>query len=208
MATRLLAGFSGSDLYINLNSIDDVQNLYHSIMDGAITNVNSEPVTPDHANARAYFTIIDPRLGKSFDMHIKKQSDGYWFRLTNYIKYQKTLPGNLILLNIDFFNTDCNISIQTSDLYKYVLERHPRERQYYRIISDNPPENRVTITQNTESYLEQFNIIATHNNSLKWSHDFCFSYLAENFSKKYIGVPYSNDNEISCDEFDRVEEII
>ncbi|MCT7529511.1 hypothetical protein N5T79_10160 [Aliarcobacter cryaerophilus] len=195
-----------SDLYVNLNSITEIHKLYDDIINGSISTVNHKTVSKDISTEQTYFEIYDPILYKYYKMHIKKQKDGYWFRLTNYVNDQHILPGDLILINIEFIDSNCNISIQTRNFYKYVLLKHTKE-EVYKVLSDNPLNDKLkTITENTNKYLENFSIIATNDNSLKWGSIKSYSYKTDFFSKKYIGVPYSTNQ--LCDDFDKIEEII
>lgn len=206
MATRQLTGFSGSDLYINLNSENSIIQLYNAIMDNTVTSVNGRDTRKDTQSEQVFFTIHESMSNEYYEIHIKKQTDGYWFRLTPYIKKNLTLPGEFFVIDIKFDNTNCNLNIRKEELYKYILHRHPRVKERYKIMSDNPPNNRQTITTETEQYLSNYSILPTHDNSLKWGRDHSYSYTASNYSKKYIGVPY--DSSLPCDEFDDIGEII
>jgi hypothetical protein len=205
LATRQLCAFSGSDKYINLNQNQEVHNLYDSIQNGTITHVNSEVAISEPTSDIVRFKIKDRILNKSFDMHIKKQNDGMRFTLTNYVNYIKMIPGQVLFLDIQLEPTSCDIFIEYKELYKYVLEKHTTENLYH-IWSDNPPTGYTTITDNTDIFLSNFGIIATNDNSHVWSRKNSFSYETNNYSLKYIGVPFST--ELDCDEFNRIEDIL
>lgn len=205
LATRQLCAFSGSDKYINLNQNQEVHNLYDSIQNGTITHVNSEVAISEPNNDIVRFKIKDRILNKSFDMHIKKQSDGMRFTLTNYVNYSKIVPGQVLSLDIQINGSLCEIFIEYKELYKYVLEKHTREN-LYRIMSDNPPTGFTTITDNTNEFLTNFEIIATNDNSNSWNGNRCHGFTTDRYTSKYIGIPFST--ELDCDEFDRIEDIL
>ena len=207
IATRLLCGFSGSDKYINLNQVEEIHNLYNFIMDDSITMVNESPPVKEISNNIVRFNIIDKILDKSFPMHIKKQDDGLRFTLTEYIKFTKLIPGQIVVISILKNGSSYTIFIEHKEFYKYILEKHTKEN-YYRILSDNPPRDFITITDNTNIYLSHFGIHNTNDNSLKWSGKNCFSYTSDIFNKKYIGVPFINTSNLICDSFNKIEEII
>ena len=205
IATRLLCGFSGSDKYINLNRVEDINTLYDLIMDGTIETVNNTNVIRESDSKIVRFEIIDKILNKSFPMHIKKQNDGLRFTLTEYIKYTKVTPGQIIIISITSFDNECKIFIEFKELYKYILEKHPTEDKY-RIFSDNPPSDMNDISDNANNYLRGFDIIGTNDNSLQWSGKNCYSFIARNHNEKYIGVPFSSD--LLADSFKRDGEIV
>lgn len=205
LATRLLCGFSGSDKYINLNQNSDVRLLYDSIIDRSILTVNNSNAVAEAANNIVRFELVDKKLDKTFSMHIKDQGDGLRFTITNYINYVKLTPGQLVSLVINFNGTNCDIFIQYEEIYKYILEKHTSENLYH-VCSDNSPTNFRTITNNTNSFLASFGIIATNDNSYKWSRNYCYGYTSTNYSKKFIGVPFSTN--FGCKEFNRIEDIV
>jgi len=55
MATRQLTGFSGSDLYINLNSEDNIIQLYDAIMNDTVSSVNGRDVKKKHIFSNFFF---------------------------------------------------------------------------------------------------------------------------------------------------------
>lgn len=205
LATRQLCAFSGSDKYINLNQKREVHNLYDSIQNGTITHVNSEVAISEPTSDIVRFKIKDRILNKSFDMHIKKQSDGLRFTLTNYVNYTKLVPGQVLSLDIQITGNSCEIFIEYKELYKYVLEKHTSQN-LYRIMSDNPPPGFTTITDNTNEFLTNFEIIATNDNSHSWNGSRCYSFRTDRYVRKYIGIPFST--ELESDEFNRIEDIL
>ncbi|MBT5490874.1 hypothetical protein HOK00_00795 [bacterium] len=208
IATRLLCGFSGSDKYINLNSVQEIHDLYNVVMNGPIIKINDIDTIKETTSDIVKFHITDRQLNKTFPMHIKKQDDGLRFTLTEYVKYTKIIPGQIIVISIENLDNSYNIFIEFKEYYKYILEKHPRENKY-RILCDNPPRSiTTTITDNTDVFLSSFGIDATNDNTLKWSGKYCYSYIADGFTEKYIGVPYSNIDNLVCDNIDNNGEII
>jgi len=206
IVTRQLTSYSGSDKYINLNSLNEINRLYNSILDNSISLVNS--IAPESIPTRnmVNFFIIDKTLNKTYPIHIKKAADGLRFTITEYVNDIKMVPNTILIISIKFGNNSCSIFIKTEYFYKYILEKHA-SREFYRILNENPPSNRIGTTQNTDIYLSQFNIIKDNDTNLNWRGNQQFSsYYTNNFSKKYIGIPYSS--ELDCDEFDNIEEIL
>ena len=115
----------------------------------------------------------------------------YFIRLLGYFKAKQ-----------QFYKFDLSEDSDT----QYILEKHSNEN-IYRILIENPPPHMTGTTENTDVFLNNFNIVNTHDNNLNWrgAHSF-YGYQAADFSKKYIWVPYST--ELECDEFNNIEEII
>ncbi|WP_457744537.1 hypothetical protein [Sulfurimonas sp.] len=214
LVTRQLAGYSG-DLYINVDAIADFQALYAGIMSGSINNVNAVPPIADAAGLKVKFRIIDSILNKPYDVHIKKNvgngtstGDGLRFTLTKYIKDMSITPSQFLVIYLVIDSNSCTLFLNANISYKYILEKHKTE-DLYRIIMDEVPDkypNIERISDNTNAYLERFNIRCTADNSLKWQSTNFMSYESENNTKKYIGVPYKPS--LECDYFDKIEDII
>lgn len=214
LVTRQLAGYSG-DLYINVDSIHDFQNLYKDIMSGVINRVNGEPCIADKSGLKVRFKIIDCMLNKFYDAHIKnnvgdgiRTGDGLRFTLTKYIKDLSVTPSQFLTISLEINDNTCSLLLYTNFFYKYILEKHATEN-LYRITMDEVPDKYPKIeriSETTNTYLEKFNIICTNNKNLKWQRTKFISYKYENGSKKYIGVPYSTELELN--EFDSIEEIL
>ncbi|MGJ0310676.1 hypothetical protein [Aliarcobacter cryaerophilus] len=211
LITRQLAGYSG-DFYINVNHEPMFHTLYDQIMDGSISEVNGSVPTADVPGFKARFNIIDKLINKSFNIHIKKNaSDGLRFTLTPYIKHMSSTPSQILIIDLSFEATRCNIYIKSECYYKYILEKHQVQNKYRIIMAEVPTDAYSGIerlTENTDPYLAEFNIINTGDRSLKWQSTYFNSYEAIDYNKKYIGVPYTNKYGLVCDSFDRIEEIL
>ncbi|EAJ6151353.1 two component transcriptional regulator [Campylobacter lari] len=202
IATRQLTGYSGSDLYINLSSIDTIEKLFSKVSNSTAFTINDKKTSYDSRNRIAYFEIFDPILEKYFQVHIKdnRHRDGLWFRLTNYIKYQKITPGQFLVLSLNINKCNAEISIYSLEFYRYILQKHEK---YYVLMSEiNSNENYDIVAEN---YLANFNILRTDTFINKWHGSF-ITYKADSYSKKYIGIPY--DINLKCDEFNEIGDII
>ena len=208
IVTRQLTAYSGSDKYLNLNSISEIHELYDGIMNNLILNVNGQTTIAENTRNIVKLNIIDKVLQKSFPIHIKKSGDGLRFTLTEYVNEIKMAPNCILIISLDIHTDRATLLIRTEYFYKYILEKHSSENMY-RILIENPPNDRVGTTTITDTYLNQFNIINSNNNSLNWRGTQSYNgYTSTEFTKKYIGVPYVQAEGIKCDEFDRIEEIL
>jgi hypothetical protein len=208
IVTRQLTAYSGSDKYLNLNSIDEIHKLYNGILDGSISTVNSQDVEAIESRTMVKLNIEDKILQKKFPIHIKKSHDGLRFTITEYVNQIKMSPNSILIISLDIQTNGVILLIKIEYFYKYILEKHSSEN-IYRILIENPPTDRIGTTDFTDSYLKKFNIINSHNNDLNWRGSQRFNgYICEEFTKKYIGVPYVDKEGIFCDEFDSIEEIL
>lgn len=200
MATRQLTGYSGKDLYINLGSNSDIVSLFNYIKGTRNYKINDRNTSFDSNSNIAYFTIYEPLLDKKFDVHIKEQKDGLWFRLTKYIQYQKIIPGQFLVLNITINEHNAKISIYGLELYRYIMQKCDN---YYILMSDIATgESYNTMA---ESYLRNFNILRT-DTIIKRGHGSFFAYNTDRHSKKYIGIPYNTN--LECDEFNEIGDMV
>ena len=208
IVTRQLTAYSGSDKYLNLNSISEIHQLYDGIIDNSILRVNEENVIADNSRNMVKLNVFDKILQKSFPIHIKKSHDGLRFTITEYVNQIKMAPNCILVISLDIQTNRVTLLIKTEYFYKYILEKHSTEN-VYRILIENPPNDRVGTTNTTDIYLSQFNIINSHSNNLNWRGNQSYNgYITEEFAKKYIGVPYVSTKGVSCDEFDNIEEIL
>lgn len=212
LITRQLAGYSG-DFYINVNHEPMYHTLYDGIMDGSINDVNGSIPIANVTDAIVRFTITDKLINKTFNVHIKKNGvDGLRLTLTQYIQHLIATPSQILIIFLLFENTRCTFFVKVECPYKYILEKHRTENKY-RIIMDEVVSPKAwsgieRLTDNTDDYLANFNIINTGDKSLKWQSTYFYSYEAVDYNKKYIGVPYTNEYGLVCDSFDRIEEIL
>lgn len=202
MATRQLTGFSGSDMYINLSSNQDIDELFELIKKSDIYEVNKFSTTCEK-NIRSNFVIYDPYLKKTFDVHIRDQKakDGLWFRLTNYVKYQKIIPGQILSLDTEINSKEATVQLYSLDYFKYVLQKHNKHQ--YVLMSETPASKGNN--KEAEYFLKHYGFIKTDIVVSKWCGKFvCYQVLK--YSKKYIGIPYIKT--LPCCEFDNIGEII
>lgn len=210
LVTRQLAGYSG-DLYINVDSEGEFHALYDGIMDRSINEVNGTAPIADIEGIKVKFQVIDKVINKTFDVHIRKNaSDGLRLTLTSYIKHMSTTPSQVLVVYLDIQNTQCKFYVKSECHYKYILEKH-RTSDRYRIIMDEVPDeypNIERITVNANAYLAHFNIISTGDRTLKWQSTYFNSYRTDGYTQKYIGVPYTTEHGLTCDTFEKIEEIL
>jgi hypothetical protein len=65
LVTRQLTAYSGSDKYLNLNSIPKIHQLYDGIMNNSIMQVNEENVIANNSKNMVKLNIFDKILQKS-----------------------------------------------------------------------------------------------------------------------------------------------
>lgn len=182
MATRQLTGYSGSDLYINLTSINEITELFNKISNSSSFNVNNKETTYNGETKSAYFQIFDPILNKYFEAHIKdnRHRDGLWFRLTKYIQYQKIIPGQFLVLNITINEHNAKISIYGLELYRYIMHKCDN---YYILMSDI--DTGESYNKIAESYLRNFNILRA-DTTIRRGHGSFFAYNTNRYSKNTL----------------------
>lgn len=196
IATRQLTGYAGKDKYINVYRFPIFKKFY----DLKKTN------TYDTVKIK----IIDYILG-DFEVDLKQQlkQAEFWLKnLGEYITITNMQPGDIVTLTILVDESNNYFFYIKSDRYfRYLLEKHNTEINKYRLLIENPNKNTSeSITNNTESFLNKFNIYR-NDSQLKFSNevkDFTVWEYNGN-SKKYIGIPFNIDK---VEEFDELEEII
>jgi len=213
LVTRQLSGYSG-DFYLNVDHEPLFHTLYDGIMDGSINQINSLTPTRDGLNTTVYFDVKDKLIDQSFNVHIKKNTgnDGLKLRMTDYIKHMITTPSQILIIFVSIDTSRCSFYVKSECPYKYILEKHQTENRYRITMAEvTNPKAWLGIektTGNMDSYLANFNIINTGDRSLKWQSTFFNSYEAVDYNKKHIGVPYTNEHDLVCDSFDKIEDIL
>ncbi|RXI45767.1 hypothetical protein CRU99_03465 [Malaciobacter mytili] len=210
LANRQLTEYSGSDKYINVSSIDILNEVFDDIQSGKITTINSKnlKVEVKGKTTNIHFLTKDVILDTEYKTFFAKGSRELRYQLTNYVHDRHVIPGDIITILIEKDDTNCDIKIKSESIYKYVLERKSKGDNRYRLMIEHPTgTNNAGVTSNefTNEYLSKFGIkkldeTATFGKSIT---EFTL-YSLDGCDKNYIGVPYMN---FECDCFDNAEEI-
>lgn len=211
LANRQLAGYAGSDKYINVSGNTEYQEIFSAIESGDITSINGKSLREEEKGKtkNIHFIIEDRLLNKKYDAFLAKSNE-LRLQLTNYVNSEKIIPGDIITLVIKRSDTDCKMYIKSDRLYKYVLEKKSQYINKYRILIESPRSTGncgKTVSDLTDGYLSNYNIENT-GECLTFGKDPTeFNvYVCENCDKKYIGIPFYTNLQIDC--FNDIEEIM
>jgi len=211
LANRQLAGYAGSDKYINISSNEMLNTLFTSSLNSTVVTINNKDIRIETKGktTNIHFTIVDKLLDQEYQSFFAKGDRELRLQLTNYVNSEKVIPGDIITLVIEDLNTNYNIYIKSESIYKYVLEKKAGENKY-RILIEKPHETSncgITTSEFTDAYLSKFNILKA-NEVMTFGKDKTeFNiYTLENCISKYIGVPYNIN--LQCDCFEDIEEIL
>ena len=211
LANRQLAGYAGSDKYINVSGNIECHDVFSAIESAQIRSINSIEVREEEKGRtkNIHFVIEDKLLNKKYKAFFAKSNE-LRLQLTNYVNSEKIIPGDIITLVIERLDTDCKVYIKSDRLYKYVLEKKSQQINKYRVLIQHPrstANSGVTISDNTEDYLSLFLINKTEETLTFGKDPANFDvYISENCNKKYIGIPFNTSLGIDC--FNDVEEMM
>lgn len=211
LANRQLAGYAGSDKYINISSNEALARLFTSLLNGTVVTINKKEIRKETKGntTNIHFTLIDKLLNQEYPSFFAKSDRELRFQLTNYVNSEKVIPGDIITLIVDISVNNCNINIKSDSIYKYVLEKKAGENKY-RILIEQPHETSncgITTSEFTDTYLSKFNILKSDEVMTFGKDKTEFNiYTLENCNSKYIGVPYNTY--LQCDYFENIEETL
>lgn len=211
LANRQLAGYAGSDKYINISSNEVLNNLFASLLNGTVMAINNKEISIETKGktTNIHFTIVDKLLNQEYKSFFAKGDRELRLQLTNYVNSKKVIPGDIITLIIEISGNNCNFYIKSDPIYKYVLEKKAGKNKY-RILIEKPHETSncgITTSEFTDTYLSKFNILKSDEVMTFGKDKTEFNiYTLENCNSKYIGVPYNTD--LQCDCFEDIEEIL
>lgn len=212
LANRQLCEYSGSDKYINVSAVEIFNQIFNDSQSGIINTINNEPIrfTTKGATTNLHFITKDKILNKNYNTFFARGERELRYQLTRYVDDEKTIPGDLVIIYIDIIGSNCNINVEISSIYKYVLERKSRPDNRYRILIEYPQGTnnaQITTSQNTAAYLARFNIVVLPNSVTFGKSSTLFStYMLNDCTADFIGVPYNIN--LECDYFNTIEEII
>lgn len=211
LANRQLAGYAGSDKYINISSNEVLSNLFASLLNGTVLKINNKDIRIETKGktTNIHFTIVDKLLDQEYKSFFAKSDRELRLQLTNYVNSEKVIPGDIITLIIELSDNNCNFYIKCDSIYKYVLEKKAGENKY-RILIEQPHETSncgITTSEYTDTYLSKFSILKSDEVMTFGKDKTEFNiYTLEDCDSKYIGVPYNTD--LQCDCFEDIEEIL
>jgi len=198
---RKMSKCTGSDPYIELKNVNNFKDIWININNSSIMRINDDEI--NKSGNKFEFNLLDNLTKKRYTSNISKLSNGIRFRIGDYCDDVGLFPDQILHIHFSVDGTNCFLSIQVENYYRYILKKIPNSSNYY-----NEQENcdKMNVSQYRETFLNQFSITDVGESepigrsALKYR-----MFNVENCTKKYIGVPYST--ELELDEFDSIEEI-
>jgi len=199
---RKMSRCTGSDAYIEFKNVDNFKNIWELIKNDTITTINNNKINKD--GNKFEFQLLDNLTKEKYNSNIAKISNGIRFRIGDYCDAVNLFPDQILHIRFSIENSNCFLSIQVENYYRYLLKKIPKSEYYY-----NEQENceKMEVSENREEYLKKFSI-----NDIGESEPIGKSRLKyrmfeiEYCNSKYVGVPYSLD--LNIDKFDKIEEIL
>jgi len=192
---------TGNDPYIELKNVDDFKDIWTNIDNNSIKKINNFGI--NKRGNKFEFYLLDNLTKKRYLSNISKLTNGIRFRIGDYCDAVGLFPDQILHIRFSVEGTDCFLSIQVENYYRYILKKIPNSNYY------NEQENceKMNVSQYRETFLNQFSITDVGESepigksALKYR-----KFNVEDCTKKYIGVPYATN--LKLDYFNNIEEIL